>query len=490
LDYALDISSGAKVNASANTISGNRGVASSDGSTSAGILVSTFFGPGTEANVTNNFISDNTTAVFIGFNASDASTATVNENSLTNNDNGVVSTAASVDATCNWWGSAVYDDIALLVSGPVSFNPALLGSADNDPVAVGFQPDAACGNTDFVPPVAVCQNITLSPDGSGQAEILDPADLDGGSTDNAGIASFAISQSNFDCTHLGANNVTLTVTDINGNVNACTAVVTVEDNIAPTVSCAASDARTLDQSNLTYLVVGSEFDPTVSDNCGFTLAHDAGSIANAVSTGDNSTLAGWQLPIGEHDIEFTVTDDDNNVVTCTVTVEVLPIELSANVTIVNDCTPRDVRVRVYPAGGNVASLIGEYTGTIVSGGTFSLDMPDVAPGTYDIYVKPEGYLQRRIESVNVVPAGTLINVAGLKAGDVSSGTAINGFNGSFNDNFINNLDLTLILAHYNSMDSGPNYNARANFNCDDFIDALDLSFISFFYFNGGDKPGN
>ncbi|MEM6337151.1 MAG: hypothetical protein AAF752_11320, partial [Bacteroidota bacterium] len=103
LDYALDISSGADVIVTRNTISENRGVASVDGSVSAAILVSTFFGPGTRAVVRENLMSNSSNGVFVGFDGSDASFARVLENSFANHtDDNVVSTAATINASSNW----------------------------------------------------------------------------------------------------------------------------------------------------------------------------------------------------------------------------------------------------------------------------------------------------------------------------------------------------------------------------------------------------
>ncbi len=126
LDYALDISNGADVAVRYNTISGNRGVASSDNSTSAGILVSTYFGPGTAALINYNQITDSTTAVAVGYDPSDTSDVEMHQNNIYGNDNGVSSTNPVVDATGNWWG----DD-----TGPMAAsNPGGLGDSVDDQV--------------------------------------------------------------------------------------------------------------------------------------------------------------------------------------------------------------------------------------------------------------------------------------------------------------------------------------------------------------------
>jgi Secretion system C-terminal sorting domain len=90
---------------------------------------------------------------------------------------------------------------------------------------------------DLIPPVVICQDITVSLDGAGNATIL-PNDLDGGSSDNCGNVSFSASQTSFTCSDIGGGGsaVTLTVDDGNGNTSNCVSIVTVQDNIFPTAS--------------------------------------------------------------------------------------------------------------------------------------------------------------------------------------------------------------------------------------------------------------
>ena len=127
--------------------------------------------------------------------------------------------------------------------------------------------DAVVTVEDNVAPVAVCQNVTVQLDASGNASIT-TADIDNGSSDACGIASLSLDQTDFDCSNVGANTVTLTVTDNNGNTDQCTAVVTVEDNVAPTFTAPAnttiySDASCLYDSGA--LVAGDVVDE--ADNC-------------------------------------------------------------------------------------------------------------------------------------------------------------------------------------------------------------------------------
>ena len=106
LDYAIDMNSGAIVTANGNTITNCSGEASSDGSTSAGLLVTTLYGPGTNLTGENNTIKYSTAGIAIGYDGADASTVTLpGDNIFIGNDYGITTTA-STSITLLVWGNA------------------------------------------------------------------------------------------------------------------------------------------------------------------------------------------------------------------------------------------------------------------------------------------------------------------------------------------------------------------------------------------------
>ncbi len=88
---------------------------------------------------------------------------------------------------------------------------------------------------DTIPPVAICfENIVLELDEFGFAYLTSEM-VDNGSFDNDAIAEIYIDITEFGCSDIGENIVTLTVIDQSGNSSTCTTVVLVEDNIAPEI---------------------------------------------------------------------------------------------------------------------------------------------------------------------------------------------------------------------------------------------------------------
>jgi hypothetical protein len=133
---------------------------------------------------------------------------------------------------------------------------------------------------------------------------------------------------NFNCSQTGPNNVTLYVTDASGNISSCTSVVTVVDNISPTITCPAPitiqcDAPVPDPDINTVIV---------SDNC---------------NAGITVTWEGDQVTPGNCPSNFIITrtyqakDASNNVAICTQTIMVIDntpptLTVPANVTL--QCT--------------------------------------------------------------------------------------------------------------------------------------------------------
>lgn len=85
-------------------------------------------------------------------------------------------------------------------------------------------------------PYALCTDISVQLDENGEVEVA-PEDVDGfdfgagqffNSFDFCGILPLELSPTQFDCTNLGDNTVTLLVTDVNENTAECIATVTVE----------------------------------------------------------------------------------------------------------------------------------------------------------------------------------------------------------------------------------------------------------------------
>lgn len=99
---------------------------------------------------------------------------------------------------------------------------------------------------DAILPTVITQNITVNLDATGNASVT-ASQINNGSTDNCSIASYSLSKTSFNCTNVGANTVTLTVTDASGNSKTGTAIVTVVGT--DTDGDGVADACDLDDDN-------------------------------------------------------------------------------------------------------------------------------------------------------------------------------------------------------------------------------------------------
>jgi len=148
IDYGIEVGFGGTADIDYNTITNCNGVASVDGSASGGILISTYYGAGTAATIDNNKVTGNTNGIIVGFDGSDASTVSAHNNDLSGNSSfNLVTTASTVAASCNWWGTTNGTTIASKVSGGVIYDPWLTNGTDNSPDP-GFQPvPGSCNGT-------------------------------------------------------------------------------------------------------------------------------------------------------------------------------------------------------------------------------------------------------------------------------------------------------------------------------------------------------
>ncbi len=221
-------------------------------------------------------------------------------------------TLAPADLAAITVGSTDNCAITSIAAVPNAFDCSNVG-----PNAVTVTLSDAAGNStqcnitvtvnDVTPPTALCQDYTLTFTGSGGT--ITAANVDAGSNDACGIKSLAVAPDTFGCAELGANTVTLTVTDNNDLVSTCTATVTVVEAEAPVVVCnditvtLAGSAYTLTQTDIDAIALGS------SDNCG---------NVTAVVVPDSFTCDN----LGDNTVTLTVTDSDGNSNSCNATVTV------------------------------------------------------------------------------------------------------------------------------------------------------------------------
>jgi large repetitive protein len=229
-----------------------------------------------------------------------------------------------------------------LVTPVANDNCSVASVTNNAPVAfplgsttVTWTATDASGNTatctqtvtvlDQTLPTAICKNISVNLNALGTASIT-AADINNNSTDNCGIASLVASKTSFDCTNLGTNSVTLTVTDTSGNVSSCIATVTIVDAIVPVALCKPFTLSLNASGNATLFA--TDIDNGSSDNCSFTRTISKSSF-NCSNLGANTVV-------------LTITDASGNFTTCNAIVTVVdaiaPVAQCKNFTLNLDAT--------------------------------------------------------------------------------------------------------------------------------------------------------
>jgi hypothetical protein len=178
---------------------------------------------------------------------------------------------------------------------------------------------------DEVAPTAIAQDVIVQLDANGAGSTT-AALVDNGSNDACGIESLVLSKTDFDCSNIGDNEVTLTVTDNNGNQSTIKANVLVKDEVAPIISCSNDSNHYIDPYQTYYTVEGNEFDASATDNCGIASLTYTGGLSNT----SGSSMSGIQLNVGANTLNWTAIDVNGNKSSCStiITVQKRPTTLT------------------------------------------------------------------------------------------------------------------------------------------------------------------
>ncbi|MCB9273926.1 MAG: HYR domain-containing protein [Lewinellaceae bacterium] len=184
-------------------------------------------------------------------------------------------------------------------------------------------------HVDNTPPNASCQNVTVQLNAGGNASIT-AAQVNNGSSDACGISGLSVSPSSFSCANVGANPVTLTVTDVNGNSSTCGASVTVEDKLPPSLTCVSAYTVELDASG-SFVIYDASYVfqnifSSVSDNC--QVNYGVVFLSKTNYSCDD---------LGENLVLFAVNDVAGNQASCVTTINVTDPLTTCNQPPVADC---------------------------------------------------------------------------------------------------------------------------------------------------------
>ncbi|MBI5916684.1 MAG: T9SS type A sorting domain-containing protein [Bacteroidetes bacterium] len=234
-------------------------------------------------------------------------------------------------------------------------------------------------------PTIIVEDLVVSLDANGTATIT-PQMLNNGSADNCGIVEMTVDVSTFTCDDLGANAVVLTVKDASGNAASGTAIVTIQDNIAPAITCP-------DNAVLPYCDPVTEFEIPTNDNC-----------AQALVPSQTSGLpSGSSFPAGVTVMTFEVNDGNGNHNTCSFTIEV-PMEMTVglNADHVSCFGETDGSIVAQVSGG-----AGGYT-YVWSNGAATASIENLGAGSYSVSVTDEAGCEE-VQTANIAEPTAIVS---------------------------------------------------------------------------------
>ncbi|MFT4659860.1 MAG: gliding motility-associated-like protein [Patiriisocius sp.] len=214
---------------------------------------------------------------------------------------------------------------------------------------------------DETPPSINCQsdvNVNVDQDECVTVSVtLDSPSI----SDECGLNGSSIGSDAPNFFEVGVTTVTWTIADVNGNVSTCTQIITVEDNIAPSIECPDDITLSADEmATSTFVNIGI---PAVSDNC---------EIESLINDFNNTGNASDVYELGVTIITWTVTDVNGLTASCTMTVNVIdseapPIECPENVDVNANADSCEafavVEVPTYSDNDGIASVVNDFNGT-------------------------------------------------------------------------------------------------------------------------------
>jgi hypothetical protein len=243
---------------------------------------------------------------------------------------------------------------------------------------------------DDQPPVVFTNDVNMFLNDEGTAT-LSLGQVNNGSFDNCGIASMTLSQSEFDCTHVGSNTVSLIVTDQAGNSAEETFEVMISDLIAPEMTCPDDILVPACEATLDYPM------PIVNDNC-------ADVIDPVLTAG---LPPGATFPEGLTVVAYSFTDGGNNSAICSFEVTVKPaLEVEETVTHVTCNGDADGAISVVASSGTP-----DYT-LAWEDGFEGTEVSNLAAGIYNLTVTDADNCDEvlNIEVMEPNPVGFEINL--------------------------------------------------------------------------------
>lgn len=310
-------------------------------------------------NLTNSFISGGAEGVYF---ENAAVSGPINNNHITGNSNKSINATAytgvpPINATCNWYGSAIASTVANEVAGNVTYINYLIDGTDNDLITAGFQPapTACAGLAVTLTMSATAVNCFNGTDGTATVTV------------NTGITPFTYlwnnGQTTATATGLAAGNYTVTVTDSVGSTAIDSVMVTQPAN-ALSIVCSSTNVSCFNAADGTASVVAS------NGTAPYTYLWSNGNT--------NSTIAG--LVPGSYTV--TVTDANGCTSQCSVTItqpaEIL-VTISKNETA---CAGGGTTANICAAASNG---VGPFT-YLWSNAATTPCINDVAAGTYNVVV--------------------------------------------------------------------------------------------------------